>query len=363
MANKINDNEVVNRSDRYPVVAVRSDWARQFGAVAAIWLSQATFTQIRKGEGNWWYKNRCAKYDEAKQMLPPANKSEQSFEWETGLTRSQQESARALFRALGILKEQQRGIPKRIEYLIDLKRLAEITAQWAITAGSTLPPTVPQDMAVPTAGSSLVEGEVEQSSTETLKKTPLKGRRSSPASKNSHVSSRPTYGSESVVTRMSTTLGGIQCWTDHDRASAVGLLEKFGEEKVAAAVQKIERGGESPLPSRVRLALCQSASSNEIEKTRAMMDRYNADDETKKAKRAAAQQLIRSLPKTQFDEFRRQFLDQNEHLRTTPFHHTTGKWANPATAVQFNRWLENHFLNGGGAGGSGASPDRLSPHG
>ena len=363
MANKINDNEVVNRSDRYPVVAVRSDWARQFGAVAAIWLSQATFTQLRKGEGNWWYKNRCAKYDEAKQMLPPANKSEQSFEWETGLTRSQQESARALFRALGILKERQKGIPKRIEYLIDLKRLAEITAQWAITADSTLPPTVPQDMAVLTAGSCLVEGEVEQSSTETLKKTPLKGRRSSPASKNSHFPGRPTNGPEAVLTRLSTSLGGIQCWTDQDRASAVGLLEKFGEEKVAAAVQKIERGGKSPLPSRVRLALCQPASSNEIEKTRAMMDRYNDDDETKKAKRAAAQQFIRALPSSQFDEFRRQFLDQKEHLHTTPFDHTTGKWINRAAAVQFNRWLENHFLNGGGAGGSGASPDQLSPHG
>lgn len=363
MANKINDNEVVNRSDRYPVVAVRSDWARQFGAVAAIWLSQATFTQIRKGEGNWWYKNRCAKYDEAKQMLPPANPSEQSFEWETGLTRSQQESARALFRALGILKEQQRGIPKRIEYLIDLKRLAEITAQWAITAGSKLRPTVTQDMAVPTAGSSLVEGEVEQSSTETLKKSPLKGRRSSPASKNSHVSSRPTDGAESIVTRSSTSLGGIQCWTDQDRASAVGLLDKFGEEKVAAAVHKIKLDGKSPLPSRVRLALCQPASRNEIEKTRAMMDRYYDDDETKKAKRAATQQLIRALPSSQFDEFRRQFLDQKEHLNRAPFDHTTAKWTNPAAAVQFNRWLENYFLNGGGAGGTGASPGPLSPHG
>src|SRR5471032_3417746 len=37
----------VQSSDRPQVVAVRSDWARQFGAANAIWLSQTVFTQTR----------------------------------------------------------------------------------------------------------------------------------------------------------------------------------------------------------------------------------------------------------------------------------------------------------------------------
>jgi hypothetical protein len=28
----------------------------------------------------------------------------------------------------------------------------------------------------------------------------------------------------------------------------------------------------------------------------------------------------------------------------------TGYWTNPAATVQFNRWLEDHFMNGTGAG-------------
>lgn len=349
METNIMDNEAMPRPDRYPVVAVRSDWARQFGTLNAIWLSQATFTQARKGEGKWWYKNRCAKYDESKRMLPPANSSEQSFEWETGLTRSQQETARALFRALGILKEQQRGIPKRIEYLIDFKRLAEINAQWAIDTCGPLQPTVLQNTAVLKENSCHMEGEGEHSSTESLKKETSKGRRGSANCKNSHLANGPRDSAEIKVARLSTSLGGIQCWTDQDRLNANGLLEQFGEVNVAAAVQKIECGGKSPLPSRVRLALCEPRGSNDVDRTTEMMDRYN-DDETKKMQRRAAQIAIRALTKSRLDEFRCQFLGQNAKLQATSLVHATGKWTNLAAKLQFDRWLENQFINGSSLG-------------
>jgi hypothetical protein len=101
----------VKRAEPGAVVALRSAWARHLGPVPALWLCQALFTQNLKGDGEWWYKNRCAQYDEAGRMLPPKSRSEQSFEYETGLSRSQQEKARAILIALGILLEKFQGIP------------------------------------------------------------------------------------------------------------------------------------------------------------------------------------------------------------------------------------------------------------
>lgn len=106
------------------VIAYRPALARLLGSVtAALFLGQAVYWQKIVGEGVWWYKLRDAQRDARKKMLPPTEKHKQSWEWEIGLTRSQQENARALLREFGLLEERCAGIPARLHYRINLNSL------------------------------------------------------------------------------------------------------------------------------------------------------------------------------------------------------------------------------------------------
>lgn len=85
------------------------------GSVAgAVMLSQMVYWQRRAGaEGGWWYKSR------------------EDWTDEVGLSRREQETARAALRAHGILEEQTRGIPRRLYYRLNVERLAELVGAMA----------------------------------------------------------------------------------------------------------------------------------------------------------------------------------------------------------------------------------------
>jgi len=77
---------------------------------AALVLSQAIYWQRRVTEahGGWWYKTRA------------------QWREETGLSRREQETTRKRLRDNGILLEERRGMPAKIWYRLELKKIAKI---------------------------------------------------------------------------------------------------------------------------------------------------------------------------------------------------------------------------------------------
>jgi len=90
--------------------------------VAAVMLSQAVYWQRIADSGNggkdgWWWKER----DE--------------WETETGLSRSEQETARKRLIQLGVMKEHRRGVPPRMWYHVDFDILEEKLQEYQQNAG------------------------------------------------------------------------------------------------------------------------------------------------------------------------------------------------------------------------------------
>lgn len=107
------------------IVVFRPAIARALGAIPALFLCQAAYWQGVKGAGEWWYKLRDADRDTDGCMRPPARPDRQSWEWELGLGRAEQEGARRVLRQHGLLDEELRGVPAQRHYRVDLDRLAE----------------------------------------------------------------------------------------------------------------------------------------------------------------------------------------------------------------------------------------------
>lgn len=107
------------------VVSFRPALARALGAVPALFLCQACYWQGIAGAYVWWYKLRDADRDAAGGLLPPENASRQSWEWELGLTRAEQEGARRVLRQRGLLEEALKGVPAKLHYRVNLDCLSE----------------------------------------------------------------------------------------------------------------------------------------------------------------------------------------------------------------------------------------------
>lgn len=79
------------------------------GVTGALMLSQAVYWSRRTGdESEWFYKTQA------------------EWEDETGLTRCEQEGARAKLVKLGVLEEMKRGIPCRLYYRVCIEKLSAI---------------------------------------------------------------------------------------------------------------------------------------------------------------------------------------------------------------------------------------------
>ncbi|WP_257828731.1 hypothetical protein [Burkholderia glumae] len=119
--------------------------ARALGDVeAAVFLCQACYWQALVGDGDWFYKLRDADRDEAGRVKPPVDASRQSWEWETGLSRTRQESARRRLKSLGLLQENLRGVPAKLYYRVNMDRLVDFLLATRQLAG--FPPTGRQDL-------------------------------------------------------------------------------------------------------------------------------------------------------------------------------------------------------------------------
>lgn len=88
---------------------------------AAVLLSQAVYWSRRTGEnGGWWWKT-AADWTE-----------------ETGLTRREQETARAILRELGFWQEEKRGIPARLWFFLDVPALETVLCETSMAESAKL---------------------------------------------------------------------------------------------------------------------------------------------------------------------------------------------------------------------------------
>ena len=96
------------RSDR--MVAYRPKFAKiAGGALAGLFLSQVFYWSQRTTlKGDWFYKTA------------------EEWEEETGLTRSQQATARAKLRDVGLIEEHRHSIPAKLHYRLNKDRLQEL---------------------------------------------------------------------------------------------------------------------------------------------------------------------------------------------------------------------------------------------
>jgi hypothetical protein len=111
---QVNVLEVLDRP-----IAFQRAFVRIAGSInAALMLSQAVYWMKRTSDaGGWFWKNQL------------------DWEDETGLTRREQDGARKLLRAKGLILEEKRGVPPKIYYRVDAERIgAELEAHRHQTA-------------------------------------------------------------------------------------------------------------------------------------------------------------------------------------------------------------------------------------
>ena len=115
---------LIDLLDLKSIVAYRPQFARALGsATAALFLSQAIYWQQKAGEGNYFYKKRDAERDDNNLMLEPKTNDQQSWEWELGLSRYEQESSRKLLKKHHLLREKLEGMPAKTYYCVDYDAL------------------------------------------------------------------------------------------------------------------------------------------------------------------------------------------------------------------------------------------------
>lgn len=335
------------RNEGKKVVAVRSDWARELGPATAAWLAQALFAQQLVGAGRWWFKKLLADRDQGNRMIPPQSAIEQSFEYETGLTRSQQEHARKILRELGILSERRCRWQRRLEYMINLDRLCEVAREWA-DAERNVARSGEQKNAFMEDESSAQESEIPRSSTESIqifkKSSRSHSREILDSQTHRSLNARRLEGRHGAIKgkRLTVEPGGIQCWTDYDRELASSLLEKHGEEKVREAVMKFEESGEDPYPIRIKKILSSSTIRTSIEQTSARFHSYDVD-ENARSTFAAGRKAVQLLSDSDREAFIPIFIEQLDPSYKTTYNATTRKFFNPAEKLQFERWLEKRL--------------------
>jgi hypothetical protein len=335
------------RNEGKKVVAVRSDWARELGPATAAWLAQALFAQQLAGAGRWWFKKLLADRDQDNRMLPPQNAIEQSFEYETGLTRSQQEHARKILRELEILSERRCRWQRRLEYKINLDRLCEVAREWTDAERNVARPGEQENTFMEDEPSAQ-ESKIPRSSTESIQISKKSSRSNSREILDSQtrrsLDARRLEECHGVIKgkRLTVEPGGIQCWTDDDRELASSLLEKHGEEKVRDAVIKFEESGVDPYPSRIRKILSSSTIPAPIEQTSAHLRSYDVDENARSAL-AAGRKAVQLLSDSERDAFIPIFIEQLDPSYKTTYNATIRKFFNPAEKLQFERWVEKRL--------------------
>lgn len=107
---------------------------RALGSMAAsLFLFHAISCQRRAGTGIWFDVRRDADRDATRKILSPPTREVESWEWSTGLHRREQQCARKILKASGLLDERRQGIPARLFFLVNLSATEKLIAECVLT--------------------------------------------------------------------------------------------------------------------------------------------------------------------------------------------------------------------------------------
>ncbi len=337
--------DVGSDGEFHRVVALSSLFARKLGTTAAAWLCQAVYTQTKAGAGRLWSKKLLADRDENGQMIRPEREIDQSFEYETGLTRSEQASARRAAKELGVLTERRSTYQGRIEYLIDLDGLRRHADKWA-NDERNIARSGKQEITFMTEESDALESEIPRSSTKSIEVKKSRTPTSYPAARHgSPIPGRQAAGGSCIKAGRKTRveIEAVECWFDSDKQLVTSLLEKHGEEKFRTAVSELQNAGKRLLPSTVEKILSRTLRPDMVEQTSQLLSKYD-DDKNEKDRRRAASRAAQQLSPSDRRKFVLKFIEQNGSASTSSFDFATDDFLNPAEKIEFKRWLETQFM-------------------
>jgi hypothetical protein len=337
--------DVGSDGEFHRVVALSSLFARNLGTTAAAWLCQAVYTQTKAGPGRFWFKKLLAERDENGQMIRPEREIDQSFEYETGLTRSEQASARRAAKELGVLTEQRSTYQRRIVYLIDLDGLRRHADKWA-NDERNIARSGKQEITFMKEESDAPESEIPHSSTKSIEVKKSRTPTSDPVAKHDNpIPGRQAAGGSGIKAscKKMVDIEGVECWLDSDKQRVTSLLEKHGEEKVRSAVSELKNAGKRLLPSAVEKILSRTLRPDMVEQTFQLLSKY-ADDKNEKDRRRAASKAAQQLSPSDRRKFVLKFIEQNVSGSTSSFDFATDDFPNPAERIEFKRWLETQFM-------------------
>lgn len=315
------------------VIALNSLYARKLGTTTAAWLCQAEYTQRKAGSGCWWFKKILADRDDNNQMISPRWEIDQSFEYETGLTRSHQGKARKAAKKLGVLQERRSRNGGRLDYLLNLDLLAEIVSKWA-DEERNFQRSEASKITFSNVESGALESEISLSSTESIQ---IKKSRTAPSG------SSAKHENSSKKRQPRAKIAGVHCWNDLDQKLANSIVEKYGEKAVCDAVSQLENEGTKPLPSVVEKILSRSSAKNMVEETRQRLDSYDISEIDRK-RRTAARDAVDMLSPSERGKLIKKFIDENIGGDATSFEPITGEFRKLDEKLHCKRWLEAQFM-------------------
>lgn len=315
--------------------------------IAALFLSQAVYWQLVAGEGKDFYKARDAKRDKEGNPLPPLNRTEQSWEWETGLTRSQQERARKILRKLDLLKEKKMGCPQRLYYCVNISAVEKLVS--IELSKSRSHPLTRLDSAAKKAPKAHAYGSIPPHSTKNSNNYSTSSRKVEPtADVHSHsFQLTKEIGTQSTKSWPRNIIG-IQCWHEEDSNHAQRLVAQYGSDLVTQAVSILISKDSLPLPSRVAkqlLAMAKTTRAATDAKEKARMeaaDERAADEEKQHIEKV--KNAIDALSQEDRSAFINRYLSLKEGMENSKsYDQSTGEFKAKNEHLRFNFWLRHEI--------------------
>lgn len=336
------------------VIAYSAVMARAFNCSAtALFLSQAVYWQAKAGEGKFWYKLRDAKRDNDGKILSPSDRTKQSWEWETGLTRSQQERARKRLITLKILEEKKQGIPQRNHFRVNTANLEKFLLELPdcyFSKGRILP-TEDIESALSKGLNTPPHGEIPPYSTKRSTRNTENSRKQeyafSPPPRVESVAEGATNFSRLKVKLQN--IGGIECWHEEDINRAKRLLEHFGQNMVHQAVATLNAKMRQPLPLKVEKELHKmeqaSSEKREAEQKPDVSDGKKVTASEQQFQSEKFKQMIQSLPPEEFLTMKLCYLSSKEGAKhSKSYDASTGNFKNGLEGFLFKSWLSQQMI-------------------
>lgn len=312
-------------------------------SVTALFLSQAIYWQRIAGKGRFWYKLRCAKRDKEGNLLPPNDRTDQSWQWETGLTRSQQERARKILRKLDLLIEKKMGTPQHTYYCVNLSAIQELLST-SLSEGC-ISPANGLDSTSQKERKNRKDGRIQPHIAENSKINSESNRKGKSASNAPSLSSQLSaeFGTRHTKIRPQ-YINGIQCWLDEDFNHANKLVEQYGSDLVNQAVSTLNSKELPPLPSRAEKQLRVMAKATQAAteaKERARMvaaDERAADEQQQHIKKV--KNAIHALSQEDRSALINRYVSSAEGIEhSKSYDRSTRNFKDRYEHLLFNNWL------------------------